>query len=108
MSKVFEVTLNGETFHAERPKARVYRQLIRLQEKYGEVNLMSKEEVYDAYLDLAVDAFANPAVTKERIEDEMHSDELIQFLTDAITLIQGAVADKSEQLPKSKNAGKSN
>jgi len=108
MSKAFEVTLNGETFQAGRPKGGLYREYIRLQDKYGEVNIFGNEEVYDAYMDLAVKAFCNSDITKEKIEAEIFADELQDFILDCIRWLRGIVRDKSEQLPKSKNARMSN
>lgn len=100
--KAFTVTLNDVTYQASRPKGSIYREYIRLQEKYGEVNIFSSQEIYDAYFDFAIQAFGHPEVTKEKVEAEIYSDELLNFILDSRLWIQGIVKEKNEQLPKSR------
>jgi len=100
-----QIKANGKVYKAAKPKAKVWRLLVKFQEDHGEnPNIMASEEAYDQMMTLLVAMFNNKEVDTAFLEEHLDFDELFDFFYSLQTWITDTVESKMGAIP-SKNAG---
>jgi hypothetical protein len=96
-----KIILNGKTYTAIKPKAKLWREIIKFNNTFTAKNLSTDENALDQTLKLISDAFKNQEVTPELIENELDLDELMPKFTEICEWVAKLVAGKSVELPNS-------
>lgn len=92
-----EITLNGKTYIAPVPKARMVRKAIEITEKINFENMKATD--IDKLIGYVVDLFGSQ-FSIDDIYDGLDAEKLIPTLTGCIENVLGTMGAKLEQFPK--------
>ncbi|MTI82583.1 MAG: hypothetical protein FH756_01530 [Firmicutes bacterium] len=93
------ITLGDQTYTANKPKAGLWRKLIRFNQQFAKKDLSQDEEAYNEMLELMAGCFNNPDVTPQAIEDGLDLDQLLPKFTEISQWVSTLVQGKAEQFP---------
>ena len=96
-----KITLNDKTYTATKPKAKLWREIIKFNKTFEGKDLSKDESALDQMFDLISQSFGNPDITPETIENELDLDELMPKFTEICEWVAKLVAGKSAELPNS-------
>ena len=96
-----KIILNGKTYTAPKPKAKLWREMIKFNNTFKEKNIAEDESALDQIYNLISDVFSHQEVTPEAIEDGLDLDELMPKFTEICEWVAQIVAGKSAELPNS-------
>ncbi len=84
----FSIFLNDVEYVAKKPKAKIYKKLMKLQ-RGKDTFTIDNEETLDQVYELLADAIGHPEVTPERIQEELDADQLLPCIEQAVAWIHG-------------------
>jgi len=96
MAEAPKITIDGKEYVAPRPKAKMFRKIIKFNKNFANANLAENEEAYDEVLGLVAETFDNPAVTPQAVEDNTYLDEVFTLLDAVGKWITKSVGNKSK------------
>jgi len=91
-----EIILNGKTYIAPAPKARMVRKAIELTEKTNFKEMKAAE--FDNLVGFVADLFGNQ-FTIDDVYDGLEANKLLPIILDCINKVVGSVGAKLEQFP---------
>ena len=91
-----EIILNGKTYIAPAPKARMVRKAIELTEKTNFKDMKAAE--FDNLVGFVADLFGNQ-FTIDDVYDGLDANKLLPIILDCINKVVGSVGAKVEQFP---------
>lgn len=94
-----KIVLSGKTYTATTPKARLWRELVKFNNTFGEKDVAKDESALDQIYGLISQAFNNPEVTSEAVENGIDLDELMPKFTEICEWVARIVTGKSAELP---------
>jgi len=111
------IKANNKTYKAAKPKAKVWRLLVKFQDRYGaNPNVLQSEEAYNEMMELLAVMFNNKDVTVDFIEEHVDFDDIFTLFfktdfDDIFTLffkterwLENEVSQKMAQVGEGKNA----
>jgi hypothetical protein len=90
------ITLNGNTFKAKKPKVKMWRRLIKIQNSQNE---LESDEGLDELLDFFCVVFNDEKVTPDSIEENLDLDDFFTLFQDIGTWIGELVGAKTGEIP---------
>ena len=94
-----KIILNGKTYTAAKPKAKLWREMIKFTNTFKEKDISRDDGALDQIFELISITFKNQEVTPEVIENELDLDELMPKFTEICEWVGQLVAGKSAELP---------
>ena len=97
------IKVGNKTYKAAKPKAKVWRLLVRFQDRHGtDPNVLESEEAYNEMMELLEKMFNNEDVTVDVLEEHVDFDEIFTLFYTIQNWLQQEVQKKMESVP-SKN-----
>jgi len=97
------IKVGNKTYKAAKPKAKVWRLLVRFQDRHGtDPNVLESEEAYNEMMELLEKLFNNSDVTVDFLEENVDFDEIFTLFYGIQDWLQQEVQKKMESVP-SKN-----
>ena len=92
------ITLKGKTYTAPPPKVKLWREVTRFKDKFGDKE-QGDEEALSEMERLIAAAFNHPEITAEVIEEELDLDEFVPLFYQIAGWVAEAVSRKMTELP---------
>ena len=94
-----KITLKGKTYTATPPKVKLWREVTKFKDKFGDKE-QGDEEALSEMERLIAAAFNHPEITAEVIEEELDLDEFVPLFYQIAGWVAEAVSRKMAELPK--------
>jgi len=94
-----KITLDGKTYTAAKPKAKLWREMIKFNHAFAGKDLSKDDQALDQIFTLIAGAIGNPEVTPETIENGLDLDELMPKFAEICEWVARVVGGKSAELP---------
>lgn len=99
------IKANNKTYKAAKPKAKVWRLLVKFQDRYGaNPNVLQSEEAYNEMMELLAEMFNNKDVTVDFIEEHVDFDDIFTLFFKTERWLENEVSQKMAQVGEGKNA----
>jgi hypothetical protein len=103
-----KITINGKVYSAQKPKTKLWRELVRMRSVYTDKKLNENPELELELVDEQFRVMADllpDEITPEILEEGTELDEFMRFLAQSMAWVDVIVMGKAAEIP-SKNAGK--
>lgn len=94
-----KITLKGKTYTAPSPKVKLWREVTKFKDKFGDKE-QGDEEALSEMERLIAAAFNHPEISAEIIEEELDLDEFVPLFYQIASWVAEAVSRKMTELPK--------
>ncbi len=94
-----QITINGKTFTAKKPKARLWREIMHYDEVETTDPGLTMTARTDKEMEIVAKVYADPAVTVDAILDSYDVDEIRQLYADVVVWLLKLWSGKLAQIP---------